>query len=436
MRKHSGIGFLLITITLLISVLSSVSYATEARYQQHLTRGLSSLKADNYKDAIDELKSALKEKPGDFKATLYLGMALSRSGDKEAETILKKAILMSPEDPQANLELGIYYFNRSMNYEARDYLENTKKLAPGTELSARAEEYLQVIRKKDIPRPWALNLSLGGQYDSNVVLSPTGSPLPEGISGKSDWRAVLSMQGRYNVTAGEKLEGSAGYNLYQSLHTRLSDFNVSQHVFDLTATYIISPLLRLKGTYAFEYVFVGGNGYDSSHSLSPALIITEGKGFFTKTEYRYRKDNYINSDLFFDNSDRTGSNNLFGITQNIPIYPSLTARAGYFHDEDSTRKDFWDYSGDKLKAGLSLILPSKILLDLEGEYYDVRYKGISPLSGDRRKDRTYTVTAAATKSLSERYSVTVGQLYTRNNSNIAAFEYKRAITSLFLNARF
>jgi hypothetical protein len=42
----------------------------------------------------------------------------------------------------------------------------------------------------------------------------------------------------------------------------------------------------------------------------------------------------------------------------------------------------------------------------------------------------------ATKHLSDRYSITIGQLYASNNSNIKEFDYKRAITSLFLNVRF
>jgi hypothetical protein len=58
------------------------------------------------------------------------------------------------------------------------------------------------------------------------------------------------------------------------------------------------------------------------------------------------------------------------------------------------------------------------------------------LSGDKRRDRAYTGSVSMTRLLSERYSITIGQLYTKNNSNIAAFEYSRAVTSVFMNARF
>lgn len=365
-----------------------------------------------------------------------IAASASYAADADTESALKKAIFKNPEDPKANLDMGIFYFDKSMYYEAADYLENTKKLAPGTELSAKAEEYLRTIRKTAPPKPWSLNITAGGQYDSNVILNPTGGPLPEGISHKSDWRAVVSLQGRYKFLKDERTEVSAGYSLYQSLHAKLSDFNISDHVFDATATYVLSPVVTLKGMYAFEYVFAGGDGYDAAHSISPSVIISEGKGFTAKLEYRYRTNNYMNTDVFTDNSDRTGHNHLFGVTQNIPLYSFLSARVAYFHDEESTRKDFWDYSGDKVVAGLTAIMPYRTLLNLEGEYYDVRYDGIRPPAEERRKDRTYTVSAYAVKQLTPKYSVTVGQLYTTNKSNVPDFAYNRAITSLFFNARF
>lgn len=423
-------------ILLSIFIFSSISSATEATYEQHIAKGISSLETNNYKDAINEFRAALIEKPNDATTTLYLGIALNRSGDKEAETILKKALSMNPEEPRTNLELGIYYFNRTIYDEASDYFENTIKVAPATEFSARAEEYLKVIKQRGTVKRWILNISAGGQYDSNVVLNPDNSPLPQGISRKSDWRTIVYLKGRYNIITKEKLEGFISYSLYQSLHMKLSDFNVTQNLLELKGAYTISPTLNLKGIYSFEYVHVGWEKYDYAHSLSPSLIISEGKGFSTIIEYKYRKNHFMDSDLFVSNSERTGSNNLIGITQNIPIGTFLSASIGYSHDEDSTRKDYWDYQGDKGTAGLRWSLPKNILLDLAGEYYKKDYKGINPLSSEKREDKAFTTTILATKALSERYSITAGQLYTRNKSNIGAYDYKRGITSLFLNTRF
>jgi hypothetical protein len=426
--------YILISLVFLFS--PSLSYATEATYEQHIAKGISSLETNDCKTAVDEFSAALKDNPGDFKAILYLGIALSRSGDYEAGRTLKRALAIKPGDPRTSLELGIFYFNRAAYNVSRGYFENTIKSAPNSEFSEKAEEYLGMIDERASAKSWLLKASLGGQYDSNVVVNSKEGPLPQGISRKSDWSAVFDLKGRYDIIRTDEAGGSLGYSFYQTLHARLSDFNISQHIVDLRAEYRASPALSLRGAYSFEYTFVGGDGYDYAHSLSPALIIWEGKGYSTVFEYVYRKNHYMNSDLFADNSDRNGSNNLIGITQSIPLAPSVLAKLGYSYDVDSTRKDFWSYLGYRGSAGLQFTFPGKIFADLTAEYYHKNYRGSLLLSGENRKDRVYTASLSATKLLTNRYSVTAGQLYTRNRSNTPEFDYKRAITSLFLTVRF
>ena len=429
-------NFKAVIITVFFVLLSSLSYATEATYEQHIAKGVLHVEAENYRDAIAEFESALKDVPGDFTATLYLGIAQGRAGNREAETTLKKALAMKPGDSRTSLELGIYYFNKGAFNLSEDYFNRTIAAVPNTDLSAAAKEYLSVATTGGTAKPWMLNISMGTQYDSNVVLNGSDSPLPQGISGKSDWRAVLYLKGRYNIVTKKKLEGSIGYSLYQSLHGKLSDFNVTQHLLELRAAYKISPSLNLSGTYSFEYVNLGGDNYDYAHSVTPSLVISEGNGLSTIIEYRYRDIHFKDSDRFFNNSDRTGSNNLIGITQNIPVSNFISAKAGYSHDEDSTRKDFWDYKGDKAFMGIRLKMPQSVFLDLYGEYYRKGYEGESPISNSKRKDIVHTYSGTATKTLTDRCSITIGQSYTMNKSNIFAYDYNRSITSLFLNVRF
>lgn len=426
--------FLFVIFSLFVSIASAEKI--DPAYEVAVTKAVNKIENADYEGAITDLKEVLRTRPNDEQATLYLGIALNRLGKRDAEGVLKKALLMNPKNPRTNLELGIYYYNKSTYDEAGDYLENTINLAPNTEVSAKAKEYLRNIKQGAAIKPWALNISVGGQYDSNVILNSSDNPLPEGISGKSDWRAIIYLKSRYNFITGERAEGSVGYSLYQSLHAKLTDFNITEHLLELKAGYRILPMLNLRGMYSFEYVSVGGDPYDYAHSISPSLIISEGKGFSTVVEYRYRKSHFMDTELFEDNSDRTGSNNLVGITQNIPIGEFIVFRVGYSHDVDSTKEDSWAYRGDKGMAGLQLNFPKNINIDLNGEYYNKDYKGISPISGERRKDWISTATISATKYLSDRYSITIGQLYASNNSNIKEFDYKRAITSLFLNVRF
>ena len=409
---------------------------TDTAYEIAITKAVNKIENADYEGAVKDLEEVLKTRPGDEQATLYSGIALSRLGKREAEEVLKRALSINPGNPLTNLELGIYYVNKSMYDEAGDYFENTIELAPNTEFSAKAEEYLRLLRQRGVLKRWALDILIGGQYDSNVVLNSDDNPLPEGVSRESDWRAVLYLKGGYKFIKSEKAEGSISYSLYQSLHSKLTDFNITDHLLELMGTYAISSVINLKGTYSFEHVSVGGDTYDFAHSINPSLIISEGSGFSTVIEYRYRKSHFVDSELFEDNSDRTGSNNLIGVTQHIPIGTSVIFKVGYSHDVDSTREDYWDYRGDKGIAGLQFNLPSNIYMALSGEYYNKDYKGINPIEGKEREDKISTASISVTKLLSNNYGITIGELYTRNKSNIEAYDYKRAITSLFFSSRF
>lgn len=424
------------TFAVIILLLFGISYADDALYQKHIASGVAAIETKHYRGAIDEFRAALKEHPDDLTATLYLGIAQSRSGDREAGSSLSKALALNHNNPRTNLELGIFHFNQSAFSEARNNFTMTKRLAPQTELSDMAENYLRVMDDGKTEKPWSLLLSLGGQYDSNVAILPDDLPLPFGVSDKSDWRAVVYLKGRYTLINDKDAEVSAGYSLYQSLHSNLSDFNVTQHLLELKGSYAVNPSLKLAGTYAFEYVYLGGDGYDYAHSISPSLTLSAGKGCSTVLEYRYQYTHFMDTELFTTNSFRTGSNNMIGITQHIPLRTSIAAKVGYAHDINAADKEYWDYNGDKFFAGLNFTLPYRLFLNLYGEHYSRDFDGTDPAFDSSRKDRNYTVSASLTKAYSNQISITLAQLYTKNNSNIDHYDYNRSITSLFLNVRF
>ena len=423
-------------LAILLVFVLSLSAAAQTVYDQYMSKGTSSLEGKDYGAAEEAFRAALKEKPDDYKATLYLGIVLSRKGLKEGESLLKKALLMNPRDPNTNLQLGLYYLNRSIYPEAMDYFENTIDLAPGSEYSSEAEKYLKGAGTKQA-KPWILDAALGMQYDSNVILGPDNQPLPAGISRKSDWSAVGYLRGQYDIVSTQNFRLTPSYTVYQSLHAKLSHFNVTDQVGGIDAVYDISDAIALKGTYTYEYVLVGDNPYDFAHTLTPAVVLKEGGGFSTSVNYSWSKFHYMNSDLFVDNSDRTGFDNLVGVTQQVPLGSVMELRAGYTYDHDSTRNDFWAYRGNRGFANLAIKFLQSLTADLYGEYYDKRYEGIDPaISGSARHDKVQTYSLTLTKRLSHTFSVVVGQLYVRNQSNIDAFDYKRAITSVFLTARF
>lgn len=422
---------------LVLSLFSFCVPAAEAAgVDDYISKGKALLEEKKYHEAAEEFRKAVNEDQGNHTAQLHLGIALSRLGSKDAEGHLKKALSINPPDPWTNLELGIYYYDRRIYAEARDYFENVRDLAPHTGYSARAEEYLRELSGEKRERPWSLGISVGEQYDSNVIVNSDGNPLPEGISRKSDWKSLIYLDGRVKGALADRLEASLGYSLYQTLNYTLSDFNITQNLADVSLSYRLLPSLSVGGTYKFEYILVGGEHYDTAHYAGPVIVLSEGKGFFTKFLYVYRYTTFKDSDLFPDNSQRSGPNNSFGVTQTIPVGRNVNAEIGYSVDKDLAREEFWRYEGNKGYVTINAGLPLKFFLSLYGEYYRKKYEGINPFSDKPRRDEVQTYSVSVSKLLTDRVSIAIGETYVRNGSNIDVFEYKRSLTTLMVNVRF
>ncbi|MBA4373774.1 MAG: hypothetical protein C0402_13055, partial [Thermodesulfovibrio sp.] len=354
-------------IVLAIALFPGGVLAGETRYEKHIARGIAAMEQQRYQEAAEEFRSALTERPADRTATLYLGTSMSRSGDAGAASVLKKAYDLDPQDPRANLEMGIYDYRRAGYQAGAEYFERTIQLAPKSELAEKAEEYLKA-GKKGGGKPWSAGFQAGIQYDSNVVLSGIDGLLPQGISHKADWRLVFNLKARYMLVRQQHGEVWVGYSGYQSLHNRLQKFNLAQQQLEAGAGYILSSVLALRASYVYEYDLVGGDDFNAAHLFSPSLIISEGKGLSTLLSYSYRKNHYFNSELFSENHDRSGSTNSFGLFQNVRILETLQVRAGYLHVVESTGKDYWDYRGDQGTLDIRLALPQKAALTIGCAY--------------------------------------------------------------------
>ncbi len=413
----------------------AAALARESDYEKYLARGVAAIEQQQYNDAAEEFRAALTERPDDPAATLYLGTTLSRAGDPGAAVVLKKALELNPKDPRANLERGIDCYRRTEYKTAAEYFVRTKELAPDTELAEKAERYLKAARQGG-EKDWSAAIQAGIQYDSNVVLNGIDGLLPEGISRKSDWRLVLNLKARYMLVRQRQGEIWIGYSGYQSLHNRLQKFNVSRQQLEAGSGYNLSPAVKIGISYAYEYDLVGGADFNAAHAFSPSVTVNEGRGFSTVLSYGYRRNHYMYSGLFSDNQNRSGSGSSLGVTQQMRFGDAVEFRAGYLYAVESTRKAYWDFRSDQGLADMRVNLPRQIAVTLGGAYEQREYRGIYPLTTEKRQDRTSTVSVTATKVLSDQLSVTLGQVYIRNRSNIVAFDYKRAVSSLFLNVRF
>lgn len=386
---------------------------------------------------LERYRQALDEHPEDAVANLCLGVAASRRGDKgEAERLLKQALRLAPERAAVHYALADHYERNKIYAEAGDYYDSVLLLDPAGGLAPAARIGLKRAEARLQARSWQLQVNAGLQYDSNVILLGQDQPEPTGYSGQSDWSGVVSLHADYTPYRQGRVAVTAGYNLYQSLHASLHDYDVTQNLVTLAGSYEPRSDLRLKLEGGYEYLLLSGAGYDQAWQVAPAIVWQNGRWGFTVLDYRLRATSYRDSALLPNNSQRDGVNHHLGVAHQWPVTTAVTLVASYAHDEEATEVAYWDFRNDRAALVGRIRLPYEVAVDLAGDFSRRRYDGIDPGYGATRNDSQYTLAVTAAWPLTDELSLSLGEVYIRNRSNIGAFDYARALTSCFLVARF
>lgn len=416
------------------------------------SKGVHALNEGRYEEALKNLLEAESIAPpsDSQQAELQydLGLTFFRlERFREAAPRFLRAAAQSPErEANARYFAGAAFYRQGLLEEARDELE---KVGPAENSSAVAAPARELIGKIDAARPEGKRLTMkagvGWQYDSNVVLLPDDAPIPSGISDKKDLRTVGTLQAGFQLIRSARWNGSLDYRFYRSWHQDLDPFNVQSHDLGVSMSHRPVPRpYRFEFLYRFSDARVDQDDYLRTHTAGWGMEVAADPARRTRLEYRYRNKDFIESDLFPDQGERTGINHAVGLSHDRFFAGNQGDIAiSYAYDRDITRGDDWDYQGHRFHLGL--IAPPAWIggwaqAALEAEAVFRPYGNPNSLSNatppEKRKDtiRTYTVTVS--RSFTPRLSGAVQYLYNNNASNLDAFDYHRRIASVFVTAAY
>ena len=516
-------------MSLPIFLITASSYAQGAlsseTYDLNFSKGLAEFESRRYDSAEKFFRKALEAKPGDPKATFYLGQSLTRAKKYgEAEVVFRKLLEVEPGSGRAYLGLGIvlynqdryrealdslalaekaspkealiYYYQGLAHYklaeyqqmpprfmramtlgpdlsvsahyysglayyqqgildEARAEFEEAQKLEPESEFGKSATAYLEQIKtgvSLQRQKRWDLTFSISSQWDDNVVLLPSGfSPPagPTGISRNSDYRTALYLRGEVRAIEQGPFVAGASYALYQSFHRTLSEFDVESHTPAFFVQHTAGPV-QTRLQYIYDYVLVGRSPFLVAHSIAPLITVRESPTLLAQVLLKYQALDFQDGRFLF-NSFRDGHDWLAGATQ-YWFFAKNTGhvRVGYAYDEyitagknvslafQASAAD-WAYHGHKASVGVSSPPFYKIILDVGFDYYVQLYdnaNSFSPGGAVFRTDKVYNYYATVMRQLTDHFSLGFQYVHTDDNSNIAAFQYKRNIYGLVLTGQF
>jgi len=449
--------------------------------------GLSSLRLQRYVAAEERFREVLRRHPDDARTRMGLGMALyhqDRYQEASAELTLAERTLK--DEPLLYYYAGLAAAAQQSYDQASDKFLRAGKLDPelakdphyqrGVELQSKGQTQqataefrsaveggppapAQPIRPTLAPsltqpsKRWNANFAGSTQYDSNVVLLPGGGTLPGGISHKDDFVFVLTGNGEYRFVQNDTWSAGVGLGLYTNFHARLSDFNVV----DVGPTVFVQRrlgLTQLRLQYTFDNVTVGGDSYLQSNAFQPTLTIPESDRTFTQVFARYQykdfktfRDDQLGAPV---NQTRDGINWMLGAMQYWRFADERGhIRAGYTLDMDRTgggekantglpSNADWSYVGHRLSTGVAYQPITATTFQLAFDYYRQSYSNANSFSPDGtvRKDNVYQLTGTAVRDLRSWLWLAFQYSLTRDQSNVAVFDYTRHIVSLTLGGAF
>jgi tetratricopeptide (TPR) repeat protein len=409
-------------------------YAAENNYELLIARGMEKISERQYSEALELLEKALEMAPDDTEAIYYTALAYTRLGelDKAEELFLRIKDVSSVLN--ANFELGRIYYVKEECEKSGEYLSRFVSQADDDALISYADSLIRDCRETEKAvgeeKPYRLNVTAGIQYDDNVIVEQ-GNPIVPEDKRKEDGMVIIYVDAGADLFNSENIKLKTDYNFYQSLHFDLNDYNVHYHKITPAIEGTYSDIIKPSIGYSYEHTLFGGDRYSRVHALLANIYVKEAENFSANLSYEYRDLDYDDTDLFPDNSIRTGEQNVIGVTQNFR-FDKVNGKVYYFYNDTDADAEYWAYDGYRLGAEIMYQLLTPLYVTVSGQYGEERYNEDFPGLSERRKDKTQHYSLVLTYRVSDRLIIYLTEDYTSNDSNLDIFEYDRNVIGLLL----
>jgi hypothetical protein len=433
---------------LLVVALWTTAAAASQTSERLVAQAEVAYQEQRYEDARALYAKAAADDPGDAAAQYGLGLAMGRlSRWPEAVAAFERATALHPgfAEAQEGLALARTHLAAGTGPQA---LEPTRQAGGGNENE-------EAVPSTEAParRAWAVHAMTGVQYDSNVTIAPSGEPIPGTTHGdRGDTAFLFGAGGRYDLLDDPNLLLRLEYDIYQTVHVHLGDFDFQSHRIRTTGGYALTPSIWAGVQGGYEYYLLGYDSYMNEPYVNPFVSFIEHEWGLTQLSYRHGQDTYM-SKPFHDLRD--GPVDTFGLIQTLydgPRYLSAGFEFGLEHPTHSSQISAplpapqqgqlqpSDYDNQSYQAHIGGGFPAwwKTNVDLSYLFRYEDYSRPNSRAGFRktRADSGNHMYASLTRPITDVLSVAVAYYGTVNLSNIQDFEYRRNVASLVLQVAF
>ncbi len=372
----------------------------------------------------------------------------------EAERLFEEAVAADGQDADAHHRLGLVLVKLERWQEAVAAFERALALRPDFEEARRghilaralaiearpgvlqkveeAAEPVEVSRRK----PWEAYLYSGAQYDDNVALTPDGQPVAQGAGEAADAVFILGAGGHYDLLNRDNALFRIEYDIYQNLHTDITDFDFRSHSIRGTASRKFRPYLWAGIQGGYEHYSLGGETYRGDPYVKPFISILQGSLGLTQFIYRHADATYF-QEPFSGQQERDGPIDVLSVNQVLFLAGGAYLNGGFLYAREAPRDsagDDWRFDSYQGFVGFGVPGPWETAVDVRYIYRYDDYTKKNSFAGFRkgRNDNFQQVYVGVARRILGNLTGRLELYSTINDSNINVFQYTRNQLSMLL----
>ncbi len=386
---------------------------------------------EEFSQAAELFQGVADQEPENVLAFYFAGLSFykQKKYSRAVEYLLKASEASSSIKTNGYYYAGIAQFHLNDFGKATELLSYVVENADSADLRQNARKWMKSVkRRQKALKPFTLAGRISRRYDDNVVLEPIDQDI---YANEDDWLSTIYLAGKYKFFKRDGLEAGAGYSHYQSLYDDLSEYNLTGSTLQFYVRYKMKPYL-FDFSYFPSFYWLDNDGYLLRHRINPRLIwqVDDKTGF--SLSYAFMTNNHL------QDTGRLGHANevsLEGYRLVQSIKGNIAASISY--EDDSTRQRDRAFGHLVTKVSLAAPVPYELMLVLSGRFEDKSYKYIDSFYNERRQDTKLQATVSlARKFYDDMVEVSADFSYSKNNSNISDYEYRRRVFSLSVSSRF
>lgn len=255
--------------------------------------------AKNWLNSIDEQilqkeKTDLIERDMNFRAGIKY---LNDQDYQNAETSFTACLSNKPDSVLSLYYLGNTLYLSEKYKEAIDIFEKIILIEPDSKIASDARLYIRVIDELTaslpVTRPYYLQLSVGGLYDSNLSYADIRDTIISDISGVANLSAGYLFNNNFQVK----------YNFYGNLFSGINDkiegltvhsynFNLQRHNANAKLNYPFFSNFLGEIDYNFNWYVLGGNSFLLNNRVAPRINFYISPNLITVLQYSIDFNSY------------------------------------------------------------------------------------------------------------------------------------------------